>query len=156
MASLFKCCQHWQLVNCVLLHSHFLVSGPIVLSPKLPSLRLSIKVTDTGTKWHSHKFLIMPIATGIFCDRGGEENCFNRKARETNLHEIKSMKEHFCGEMISLQVHCQSLRTVLWSQPCGHFLWPPVSIILQETSHGDVLTGMPEKLINGGQRWGGR
>lgn len=68
---------------------------------------------------------------------------------ETNLHKIKSMKEHFCGEMISLQGRCTSPRTVLWSQPCRHFLWPPVSITAQETSRRDPSPGMPERPING-------
>lgn len=114
-------------------------------------LRTQLK-TWGWQKWHSHKFLIIPIATGISVTGAGRKIALTEKP-ETNLHEIKSMKEHFCGEMISLQGHCQSLRTVLWSQPCGHFLWPPVSIIVQKTSHRDSLTGIPELLINGEQRW---
>lgn len=69
------------------------------------------------------KVLIAPCAVVIFSDRKrrrGEIASIEKP--EMELQEFKSMKEHFCGRMISLHICRHSPRMELCLQPCGRGL----------------------------------
>lgn len=75
------------------------------------------EAADTPVRWASdHDLVLLGSSEG----RRGRELPGQKKS-ETNLHKIKSMKEHFCGGTISLQGRCASAGTVLSSVPRGHF-----------------------------------
>lgn len=70
-----------------------------------------------------------------------------QRKSETNLHKIKSMKEHFCGETISLQGHCAGPRTV----PCGHF---PLTTCVRQRSRDEPL-GSADGEAGAADKWRG-